>query len=101
MNIVSITVSMEFKHSTYGVDVAENRFVSFHAEVPEGDPSVTPEEALLDSLNLHLQAYKSLLSADLMGGQIKSDVYNAKMERITARMERIRAYLKETPSNGD
>ena len=101
MNIVGITVSMEFKHSTYGTDSAQDHFVSFRAEIPEGDPTITPEEALLDSLNLHLPAYKSLLSAELMGGQIKSDVYNAKMERITARMERIRAYLKETPSNGN
>lgn len=101
MKIVGITVSMEFKHSTYGVDAAQDHFISFRAEIPEGDPAITPEEALLDSLDLHLQAYKSLLSAELMGGQVKSDVYNAKMERITARMERIRAYLKETPSNGN
>lgn len=100
MNIVGITVSMDFKHSTYGGNDAQDHFVSFRAETPEDDPGVTPEDALLTSLDLHLQAYKSLLSAELMGGQIKSEVYNAKMERITARMQRIRAFLKEAPSNG-
>ena len=57
MLITGMTVSLEFKQSTYGGEAAENLYINLQARVPDDEPGVTMEEALEQSLDLHLTAY--------------------------------------------
>lgn len=100
MSIVGVTVSLEFKSSTYGTPTAENHFINLKAEVPEGSPGITPGEALLQSLELHAKAYESLLMAELLGDHIQQAEFNTRIERIHKRFVKINAYLKEEAANG-
>ena len=100
MSVVSMTVSLEFKNSTYGQPTAENHFINLQAKVPEGSPGITTEDALMQSLELHLTAYESLLSAELMGDHINAETFNNRMTRIRKRFAKIQTYLKEESTNG-
>ena len=93
MSITSMTVSLELKRSTYGGADAENRYVQLRAEVPTGADGLTPDEALVQSLTLHLKVWESLYGAEVAAGKIKTDEFNLKLERLRKRIAKLAAFL--------
>ena len=93
MKVTGMTVSLELKRSTYGGTDAENRFVSIHAEVPTGIEGLSLEEALAQSLQVHLTAWESLYSAELAAGRMKSDDYNARLVSVRKRTAKLSSFL--------
>lgn len=97
LSVVSITVSLETKQSTYGGNTAENHFISFKAEVPTGTEGVTLDEALLSSLDMHLKAFESLRGAELSKGQLTKEGFDATLPKVRRRFEKVKAFLTTTP----
>lgn len=93
LSIVSVTVSLETKQSTYGGNQAENRFISFKAEVPAGTEGITMDEALMASLDLHLKTFESLRGAELATGQLTKDSFNTTLTKVRSRYEKIKQFL--------
>lgn len=97
MRVTGITVSLELKHTTYGVPDAENRFVSLKAESPDGAAGLTIEDAITKSLEFHLGAWESLYAAELAAGRMKSDEFNARRTKVKARFAKLKTFLQENP----
>ena len=95
MLITGMTVSLEFKQSTYGGEAAENLYINLQARVPDDEPGVTMEEALEQSLDLHLTAYESLLSSRLAAKAIRADIFNQKIASLRTRFSKLKTLLKE------
>lgn len=97
MSVVSVTVSFETKQSTYSGATAENRFVSFKAEVPTGIDGISLNEAIIQSLDLHLAAAESLMSAELAVGHLKVAAFEERLTKLKTRTTKIKAYFEEEP----
>lgn len=93
LSVVSISVSLETKQSTYGGNQAENQFVSFRAEVPTGTEGITLDEALVASLDLHLKAFESLRGAELAKGLLPKERFDAILPKVRNRIEKIKHFL--------
>lgn len=98
MKITGMTVSLELKRSTYGQESAEDKFVALKADVPTPSEGLTLEEALEQSLTMHLTAWKSIYSSELAAKKISQDDFNARMASMTTRTNKILTYLKENPN---
>ena len=101
MAIVGLTVSLEFKKSTYDGKDVQNHFINLQAHIPEGNPGISLEEALEQSLDMHLTAYESLLGTELAASEIKSDVFDKRITSLRNRFAKIKDFTKkEDASNG-
>ena len=102
LGITGITVSVDLKRSTYGVDrPVEGRFVSLRAELPEGAAQLTLDEAVEESLALHLAVWRSLYAAELASGGITRERYDFRMNKLTARIHDISNSIKEDTTHGE
>ena len=98
LKITGLTVSLELKRSTYGTGgaPAEERFVSLHADVPTPADGVELEEALEQSLLMHLTTWESIYAAELAAKLISQEEFTSRREALRRRTTKLTTFLKET-----
>lgn len=94
--ITGITVSLDIKTSDFGT--GSSNFVSFKAETTrrENDTlveGVSLEEALRVSLDMHLKAYESIISARVGGSAMSGDEFKEAHDRALKRFRGARRHL--------
>ena len=97
LKITGLTVSLELKRSTYGAGGApiEERFVSRRADVPTPADGVTIDEALVQSLQMHLAAWERVYAAELAAKLISQDEFTSRRENLRKRTAKLTAFMKE------
>lgn len=91
--ITSVTCALEVKNQEYGKGAS--RFISLRAEAPAGTEGLSLEEAIDQSLDMHLQAWQSVLGAQVGSSEMKTGEYSRVIKSMDARIEWVRNHLKE------
>lgn len=91
--ITSFTVSLEIADSVYGN--GQKNFASFRAEAPSADGGVSLDEALDQSLDLHLKAWVSVLQARHMSKKMTAQEFADAVVRAGVRIEKARSILRD------
>ncbi len=92
--ITSVTVSLEIKDQNYGNGSA--RFVTLTAKTPEagdGIPLADIDNVLMQTLDMHLTAYKSLATSRFAAGVINAEELNKCLTIMPRRLEKVRDFL--------
>jgi len=92
--ITSVTVSLEIKDQNFGNGSA--RFVTLTAKTPEaenGIPLADIDNVLMQTLDMHLAAYKSLATSRFAAGVIDSAALNKCLTAMPRRLEKVRDFL--------
>lgn len=84
--LVGVTVSLEVSDAVYGNGA--KRFAAFKAETPAESPA-TLDEALQESLNLHLAAFESVFAAIVSSNGMPVEDYNKARANFKARRSKI------------
>jgi hypothetical protein len=93
--IVAVVVSVEVSDKVYGT--GNTHFVSLRAE---GDRSADSEaetmgldDAMVQSLDMHLRCWESALGAKLASGCISAVEYDRVVRKFMSRISRVKRYL--------
>lgn len=100
--ITSVTVSLEVADKSYGD--GSGRFVTLTAKTPDGTAGVPLEklnDVLLQSLDMHLVAYQSLMAQRFAAGVIKSDELNKCLTLMPRRLQKVRDFLAHTSETAE
>lgn len=90
--ITAVVVSLEISDKVYGT--GNTHFVSLRAEANDGDEqTLSLDEAMSQSLDMHLRCFESALSAKLSAGTITGADYETGIRRFVTRIAKVRRYL--------
>ncbi len=90
--ITGVTVSLEVKHMEYGA--GSGRFCSLRADLPEGGTTgLDFDEALLQSIEMHQQAWESVLSAEVAEKVISSTEFTERITAVRTRFAKLKALM--------
>jgi len=89
--ITALVVSLEISDKVYGT--GSTHFVSIRAESDDSTEPLGIEDALNQSLDMHLRCFESALSAKLSSGTISAADYEAGIRKYVARLKKARRHL--------
>ena len=92
--VQSVTVSVELSEKPYGT--GESRFVSLRGQYPGMGVAHEDIESKIipDSLDMFMTAWKSLLSAKFVEGDLTGDQLKESLAKAMKKTDSIKAYLK-------
>ena len=91
--IQSVTVSVEVSDKTFGS--GDSRFMSLKGRYEDGGiPASELDFVVLDSLDVFLAAWKSLLSSRFAQGNMTGEDFKKHLENTVVKTEKVRAYLR-------
>jgi hypothetical protein len=91
--ITAFTVSLEVANGDYGT--GQKNFVSFRAEAKGPEEGVTIDEALEQSLDMHLRAWESVLQARHAEQVLSGKDFSDMTSKARVRIEKTRQFLKQ------
>jgi hypothetical protein len=98
--INAVTISVSFSDKEYGK--GQEFFQNISAKIP-ADYTGIPLERLDDvcdhSLDMFFAAWKSILTDRFIAGNIKGEEYKTILAAATARIEKVRGYLRKHESD--
>lgn len=92
--ITSITIGLDVRDMEYGS--GSGRFLHMKADAPEGTEGLTYEQAMEQSLQMHLEAWKSVIMARYASGKGTAEEAAVRIEKFRKKLDRVIKFVKDS-----